>query len=67
MVKKKIIAELVVMCTLDGAVVASFGVFGAGAGEMRVPHDIAADAGGRVYVAEVAGARLQIFAKKTNL
>ncbi len=45
----------------DGGLVRSWGEAGRGAGQFRVPHGIAIDAGGRVYVADRENDRVQVF------
>jgi hypothetical protein len=46
--------------TKDGKFVRSFGQFGSGPGEFQVPHDIAMDARGRLYVADRGNNRVQV-------
>jgi len=45
----------------DGEYITSWGSYGTGPGEFDVPHSIALDSQGRVYVADRGNARLQIF------
>lgn len=45
----------------DGKFIADFGHKGGGPGEFDTPHGIALDAAGRIYVADRANARVQIF------
>ncbi|MBK8905398.1 MAG: hypothetical protein IPM53_29720 [Anaerolineaceae bacterium] len=45
----------------DGRYLFAWGSAGAGAGEFDVPHSLALDAAGRVYVADRGNARVQIF------
>lgn len=60
----------IVRLSLDGEVLAVFGSFGSGAGELRYPYDIvstparqADSAGGTIMVCEYEGNRLQWFTK----
>ncbi|PYS13183.1 MAG: hypothetical protein DMG15_12000 [Acidobacteria bacterium] len=46
--------------TKDGKFIKSFGKFGTGPGEFRGAHDIAMDAGGRLFVADRGNMRIQI-------
>lgn len=52
--------------TLDGKVLAEWGSQGAGPGQFNLPHCIAADAKGNVYVGEVGGQRLQRFVRRES-
>lgn len=45
----------------EGRFVAAWGERGVGPGQLEVPHGIAADGRGRVYVADRANARVQVF------
>jgi hypothetical protein len=54
-------AARVVVLDRDGRVLGQFGTFGGRAGELSDPHDIAVDARGRVYVAELGTRRVQRF------
>jgi hypothetical protein len=45
----------------DGALLASWGEPGTGPGQFNLPHSIAVDRAGRVYVADRENSRLQIF------
>ena len=47
--------------TAQGELLVSWGEPGTGPGQFRVPHGIAVDAGGRVFVADRENSRLQIF------
>lgn len=51
----------VVVLDRDGRVLGRFGPHGAGPGQLSEPHDIAVDARGRVYVAELGARRIQRF------
>jgi len=51
----------VVVLDRDGRVLGRFGGFGARAGQLSDPHDVAIDARGRVYVAELGTRRVQRF------
>lgn len=50
--------------TLDGRYLGSFGRPGKAAGQFDLPHGIAVDRSGRVYVADRSNARLQLFDAK---
>jgi DNA-binding beta-propeller fold protein YncE len=50
----------------DGTFLMSWGRPGEGPGELRVPHGIAFDAEGRLYVADRANLRIQIFDQNGN-
>jgi hypothetical protein len=45
----------------DGAYLGSFGEFGEGPGQFRVPHALAFDSQGRLFVADRGNSRIQIF------
>lgn len=47
--------------TRDGRLVSSWGTPGKGEGQFHLPHSIAIDADGRLYVADRANKRIQIF------
>lgn len=47
-----------------GKVVASWGSEGAGVGQFQLPHMLATDPGGDLYVGEIKGQRFQKFARK---
>jgi sugar lactone lactonase YvrE len=49
--------------TSDGKFIGSFGKLGSGPGEFRLPHDLAMDAQGRLYVADRGNMRIQILAQ----
>jgi DNA-binding beta-propeller fold protein YncE len=51
----------VVRYSKDGKLVKFWGTKGTGPGEMNVPHSIAMDSKGQVYVADRSNARVQIF------
>ncbi|MDQ3168847.1 MAG: peptidyl-alpha-hydroxyglycine alpha-amidating lyase family protein [Acidobacteriota bacterium] len=51
----------VVSFAADGTFLSQWGVPGSGAGEFDLPHGIAIDAAGRVYVADRSNARVQVF------
>lgn len=46
--------------TAEGKFIGSFGKLGSGPVEFRTPHDMAMDAGGRLYVADRGNMRIQI-------
>ena len=50
----------------DGAFIMSWGSTGSGAGEFNVPHTIALDSQGRVFVGDRANNRIQIFDQDGN-
>lgn len=45
----------------DGTFLGSFGEFGPGPGQFRIPHAMAFDSGGRLFVADRGNNRIQIF------
>jgi sugar lactone lactonase YvrE len=45
----------------DGTYIGSFGEFGEGPGQFRVPHALAFDSQGRLFVADRGNSRIQIF------
>jgi sugar lactone lactonase YvrE len=47
----------------DGRLLASWGEPGSGPGQFNLPHGIAVDRGGRVYVADRENSRIQIFSR----
>ena len=47
--------------TLDGKILARWGSQGSEPGQMDLPHGIAADKAGVVYVTEITGKRIQKF------
>jgi len=49
----------IVKLDAEGRVVARWGSWGEGVGQMRTPHDIAVDASGNVYVADLDNNRVQ--------
>ncbi len=51
----------VVRFDAEGRYVAAWGERGVGPGQLEVPHGIAADGRGRIYVADRANARVQVF------
>jgi peptidylamidoglycolate lyase len=51
----------VIKFSAQGDYITSWGSFGTGAGEFDVPHSLALDSQGHVYVADRGNARLQIF------
>jgi sugar lactone lactonase YvrE len=52
--------------TADGRFIRSWGRPGPGAGELRIPHGLAFDARGRLYVADRGNHRVQIFDQDGN-
>jgi DNA-binding beta-propeller fold protein YncE len=50
--------------TLEGKVLDRWGSEGSGPGQFKLPHAIAVDRQGRVYVAEIEGRRVQRFVKQ---
>lgn len=50
----------------DGSFVMSWGRTGSGVGEFNVPHDVAIDSQGRVFVGDRANNRIQIFDQEGN-
>ena len=50
--------------TLTGKVIAEWGSKGAAPGQFKMPHGIAADRNGNVYVGEIDGKRLQRFVRR---
>ena len=57
----------VVHFTKDGQYVNEWGELGSGPGQFSIPHAIAADSKGRVYVADRNNARIQVFDRKGKL
>ena len=51
----------VVKFSKDGKFIKCWGTKGSGPGEMNVPHNIAMDSEGRLYVADRANKRIQVF------
>jgi peptidylamidoglycolate lyase len=51
----------VIKFSAEGDYITSWGSYGTGPGEFDVPHSLALDAQGNVYVADRGNARLQIF------
>jgi peptidylamidoglycolate lyase len=51
----------VIKFSADGNYITSWGSYGKGPGDFVVPHSIAIDSEGRIYVADRGNARLQIF------
>src|SRR5713226_4076374 len=51
----------VVKLTKDGKLIKTWGRKGEGAGEFNVPHGLAMDSAGRLFVADRANSRIQIF------
>src|SRR2546426_828924 len=51
----------------DGTLLASWGEPGSGPGQFNLPHGIAVDRGGRVYVADRENSRIQIFSRDGTL
>jgi peptidylamidoglycolate lyase len=51
----------VIKFSADGNYITSWGSYGKGPGDFDVPHSIAIDSEGRIYVADRGNARLQIF------
>lgn len=51
----------VVKFSKDGTYLLEWGKPGEGPGEFRLPHGLAIDAGGRVYVADRSNSRIQVF------
>jgi DNA-binding beta-propeller fold protein YncE len=52
-------ANEVLWLNADGKVIGSWGKKGAGPGEFNLPHMLAADETGNLYIAEVGNSRLQ--------
>jgi DNA-binding beta-propeller fold protein YncE len=57
-------ANKVLRLSPDGKVVGSWGQKGKGPGEFNLPHMLAADSKGNLYIAEVGGQRLQKLSRK---
>jgi streptogramin lyase len=53
--------DRIVKFSTDGAFVMAWGKHGSGAGEFDVPHSLALDSDGRLYVADRSNNRIQIF------
>jgi DNA-binding beta-propeller fold protein YncE len=50
--------------TRDGRLVKSWGTPGKGEGQFHLPHSIAFDDDGKLYVADRSNKRIQIFARR---
>ena len=51
----------IIIMTLEGEILKRWGVYGEQIGQMKIPHDVAVDKNGSIYVAELNGCRLQKF------
>ncbi|WP_299739254.1 peptidyl-alpha-hydroxyglycine alpha-amidating lyase family protein [uncultured Rossellomorea sp.] len=54
----------VVIVNKNGEIINRFGKWGSKAGEMKVPHDVAVNQNGDIFVAELQNNRLQVFRVK---
>jgi NHL repeat len=55
--------DRIVKLSKDGTFIATWGKHGSGPGEFDVPHSLALDSAGRLYVADRSNSRIQIFAQ----
>ena len=53
--------DRIVKLSSDGTFIMAWGKHGSGAGEFDVPHSLALDSAGRLYVADRSNSRIQIF------
>jgi sugar lactone lactonase YvrE len=53
--------DRIVKLTKDGKFIKAWGKHGSGAGEFDVPHSLALDSAGRLYIADRSNSRIQIF------
>ena len=56
----------VLIVDLDGKILTAFGTKGSKPGQLDVPHSIAIDKDGNLYISEVANKRISKFVKKTK-
>ena len=54
-------SDRIVKLSSDGRFIMAWGKHGSGAGEFDVPHSLAMDSAGRLYVADRSNSRIQIF------
>ncbi|WP_298864418.1 hypothetical protein [uncultured Gimesia sp.] len=57
-------ANKVLQLNSSGKVINSWGRKGAGPGEFNLPHMLAADTAGNLYIAEISGRRFQKLKRK---
>lgn len=57
----------IVVLNKEGKILTRFGKWGAKTGEFKIPHDLAVDQKGNIYVAELENKRLQMFSAETSL
>ena len=55
----------VIVLDKQGTILERFGTWGSKKGQMKIPHDIAVDESGNLYVAELGNKRLQEFSRKS--
>lgn len=53
----------IVILNKDGQIKQRFGTYGTALGQLNIPHDIAVDQKGNIYIAELQNHRLQMFKK----
>jgi sugar lactone lactonase YvrE len=58
--------DRIVKLTKDGKFIKAWGKHGSGPGEFDVPHSLALDSAGRLYVADRSNSRIQIFDQDGN-
>ncbi|MEK3807471.1 peptidyl-alpha-hydroxyglycine alpha-amidating lyase family protein [Bacillus sp. FSL H8-0547] len=54
----------IIVLDKQGTILERFGTWGSKEGQMKIPHDLAVDANGTIYVAELKNRRIQAFIKQ---
>lgn len=57
----------IIKVSLQGEVISRYSGFGSNLGEMDLPHDIAVDTDGKIYVAEINNNRIQYFVQNQSI